>query len=108
MSDFKDGIDDILAEGIDALDKIRTPKSRSADAIERCIVLLEADIPSPVIALLMEENTGESFSEQDVCSYDKLYKVSRSTVAITKKQTVGLVRHQKGKEDGSFPKGYPA
>jgi len=105
MTDLKDGINDILAEGVDTLDKIRTPKSRSGDAIQRCSALLEADLPASVIALLMKENTGESFSEQDVSSYSKLYKVSHSKVAITKKQTVGLVRNQKGKQDGSFPKG---
>ena len=107
MSDFKDGINDILAEGVDALDKIRTPKSRSADAIERCAALLEADVPSRIIALLMEENTGESFSEQDVRSYGKLYKVSHSKVALTKKQTVALVRNQKRKM-AHFPKDYLA
>ena len=55
----------------------------------------------------MEENTGESFSEQDVSSYGKLYKVSHSKVALTKKQTVALVRNQKRKM-AHFPKDYLA
>ena len=98
MSDFKDGINDMFAEGVDALDKIRTPKSRSADAIERCAALLEADVPPCIIASLMEKNTGESFSEQDVSSYGKLYEVSHSKVALTKKQTVAIVRDKKRKK----------
>lgn len=94
MDNIANSIEDGVATLTDALDKVRTPKSRAADTIERVGKLREGDISPAVIALQMKENTEINFSEADIRSYEKLYEASKSQVAITKKQTVALMQDQ--------------
>lgn len=94
MDKLKHGLQDTAAELVDQLSSVRTQKSRAGDALERVFNLIKGNVPPAAIAITMTHNTKVAFSEQDAQAYHKLYQASQQQVALSKKQTVALLRNQ--------------
>lgn len=114
MRCMKQAVEDGAAIIEDGLGKIRSPKTRAADAVERIVFLMDKEVDHEVIALMMTKRTGISFDENDLHSYYKLHTASNSGVAITKKDTLAIARAQhpnfehSQSNDTEMPEGTPA
>ena len=89
-------IGNVLDKGVDALDKISTPSSRSGSTVQRVSRLAESGVAPEAIALQLSTNSHnqQAYSKEDVQAYSKLYLDSKTKVGITAEQTRGLIRDQ--------------
>ena len=75
------------------LDKIRTPKSRAGDTVERIGKVRKKQVTRKQIADQMSANSksGISFDERDVVAYEKLFDCSQKGVLLTARQARELM-----------------
>lgn len=96
MSKLLDVTSNVVDTTTDLLEKVSSPASRSGSVVERAGKMTEEGVDKEVTALQMTKNSpnGQQYTVQDVVSYAKLHRDSKTKVVITAKQARALIKDQ--------------
>ena len=95
--DIKDKVVDTLDVGVDLIEKVSSPASRSGSIVNRVAAMDKEGLDREVIALQMTKGShhNQTYTERDIEAYVKLDKDAHSGVNLTARQTTALIRDQK-------------
>lgn len=81
---------------IDSLNKISSPGSRAGATVERVARMRKANVDPEVIALQMTKSSAkkQTYTVNDVQSFEKLYKDTETRVPMTKAKATALIDDQ--------------